>query len=169
MFKILSWGKFAHFFFNTTCIYISSKVSDRCRGQPEGSLFNSFYTEVLERLLLSLDCSTLPLIRTLYYWVLSNEVSGTIFKVFSMTIGEHSTHLANEPVTFMCKCVYFVLLFVLFSVSISRISVNLATIVGDDPKAPFSIATAQRCRKWRSTFPWIAPLYPWYVPYNGKY
>ena len=31
-------------------------------------------------LLLSLDCSTLPLIRTLYCWVLSKEVSSTIFK-----------------------------------------------------------------------------------------
>ena len=33
-------------------------------------------------LLLSLDCSTLPLIRTLYCWVLSKEVSSTIFTVF---------------------------------------------------------------------------------------
>ena len=36
-------------------------------------------------LLLSLDCSTLTLIRTLYCWVLSKEVSSTIFKVFGMT------------------------------------------------------------------------------------
>ena len=36
-------------------------------------------------LLLSLDCSTLPSICTLYCWVLSKEVSSTIFKVFSMT------------------------------------------------------------------------------------
>ena len=34
---------------------------------------------------LSLDCSTLPLIRTLYCWVLSKVVSSTIFKVFGMT------------------------------------------------------------------------------------
>ena len=63
-----------------------SKVGDRSRGRPEGSFFNSFYTEVLGRaLLLSLDCSTLPSIRTLYCWVLSKEVSSTIFKVFGMT------------------------------------------------------------------------------------
>ena len=59
-------------------------------------------------LTISLDCSTLPLIRTLYYWVLSKEVSSTIFKVFGMTqielnpgpraIGKHSTNKANEPV-----------------------------------------------------------------------
>ena len=35
-------------------------------------------------LFLSLDCSTLPLIHTLYYWVLSKEVSSTIFKIFGM-------------------------------------------------------------------------------------
>ena len=36
-------------------------------------------------LLLSQNCSTLPLIRTLYCRVLSKEVSSTIFKVFGMT------------------------------------------------------------------------------------
>ena len=61
-------------------------VGDRSRGRPEGSLFDSYYTEVLGRaLLLSLDCSTLPSIRTLYYWVLNKEVSSTILKVFGMT------------------------------------------------------------------------------------
>ena len=38
-----------------------------------------------EALLLPQNSSTLPLIRTLYYRVLSNEVSSTIFKVFGMT------------------------------------------------------------------------------------
>ena len=63
-----------------------SKVGDRSRGRPEGSLFNSYYTEVYRRALsFSLDCSTLPSIRTLYRWVLSKEESITIFKVFGMT------------------------------------------------------------------------------------
>ena len=35
--------------------------------------------------LFPLDCSTLPLINTLYCWVLIKEVSSTIFKVFGMT------------------------------------------------------------------------------------
>ena len=62
------------------------KLSPFSRGRPEGSLFNSYYTKVLGRvLLLSLNCSTLPLICTLYCWVLSKEVSSTIFKVFDMT------------------------------------------------------------------------------------
>ena len=63
-----------------------SKVADRSRRRPEGTLINTFYKEVLGRaLLLSLDCSTLPSIRALYCWVLSQEVSSTIFKVFGMT------------------------------------------------------------------------------------
>ena len=69
----------------TSCIIVS-KVGNRSRGWPEGSLFNSYYTEVWGRvLLLSLYCSTLPSIRTLYCWVLSKKVSSTIFKVFGMT------------------------------------------------------------------------------------
>ena len=42
------------------------KVGDFVRGWHEGSLFNSYYTEVKRTALLhSLDFSTLPLIRTL--------------------------------------------------------------------------------------------------------
>ena len=55
------------------------------QGRPEGSHFNSYYTKVSGRaLLLSLDCSTLPSIHTLYCWLLSKEVSSTILKVFGM-------------------------------------------------------------------------------------
>ena len=47
-------------------IYIS-KVIDRSRGRQEGSLFNSYYTELLRRAqLLCLYCFTLPLIHTIY-------------------------------------------------------------------------------------------------------
>ena len=66
------------------CVYIYiSKVADHSRGWPEGSFFNSYYTKVLGRvLLLSPDCSTLPLIHTLWRWVLSKEVSSTIIFFF---------------------------------------------------------------------------------------
>ena len=64
--------------------YYFATIVDLSRA--EGSLFNSYYTEVYRRvLLLSLDYSTLPSIRTLYCWVLSKELSITIFKVFGMT------------------------------------------------------------------------------------
>ena len=39
------------------------------------------------------------------------------------------------------------------------------TIVKGDPKAPFSIVTIPKCRGGCYSFPWIAPLYPRYVPY----
>ena len=46
--------------------YAYIKVADCSRGRPEGSFFNSYYTKVQGRvLLLSQDCSTLPLIRIL--------------------------------------------------------------------------------------------------------
>ena len=46
----------------------------------------SIATEVLGwALVLSLGCSTLSSTSTLYWWVLSKEVSSTIFKVFGMT------------------------------------------------------------------------------------
>ena len=48
------------------------------------------------------------------------------------------------------------------------IKVKLATIVEGEPKALFSIATTLRCRGGRYSFPWIAPLYPWYVPYIAE-
>ena len=44
----------------------------------------------------------------------------------------------------------------------------LATVVKGDQKAPFSIVTTPRCRGGLYSFPWIAPLYPWYVPYIAE-
>ena len=38
-------------------------------------------------------------------------------------------------------------------------TVKLVTVVEEDPKAPFSIATTPKCREERYSFPWIAPLY----------
>ena len=59
------------FFYFSSYIYIYiSKVGDRSREWPEIFLFDSYNIKVLERaLLLSLYCSTLPLIRTLYIYI----------------------------------------------------------------------------------------------------
>ena len=46
--------------------------------------------------------------------------------------------------------------------------VKLATVVEDDQKAPFSIATTPRCRGGFYSFPWSAPLNPWYVSYIAE-
>ena len=65
----------------------AKKLVDYSWGRPEGAFFNSNYTQVQGReLLLSLDCSTLSLIRTLLCWVVSKKVSSTLFWVFGMTL-----------------------------------------------------------------------------------
>ena len=47
-------------------------------------------------------------------------------------------------------------------------SLYLRNLVKGGPKAAFSIATTPRCRWGRNSFPWIAPLYPWSLPYNAE-
>ena len=46
--------------------------------------------------------------------------------------------------------------------------VKLTTVVECDQQTPFSIATTPRCREGHYSFPWIAPLYSWYVPYIAE-
>ena len=48
------------------------------------------------------------------------------------------------------------------------IHIKLVTLVEGDLEAPFSRATTPGCRRGRYSFPWIAPLYPWSVPYNAE-
>ena len=50
----------------------------------------------------------------------------------------------------------------------TQLSSKLATVVESDQKDPFSIATTPRCRGGRYSFPWIAPLHPWYVAYIAE-
>ena len=40
--------------------------------------------------------------------------------------------------------------------------------VEGNQKASFSIATTPRCTGRCYSFPWISPLYPWYVPYIAE-
>ena len=47
-------------------------------------------------------------------------------------------------------------------------SKSLATVVKGDPKALFSVATTPKYWGGCYSFPWIAPLYPWYIPYNAE-
>ena len=42
----------------------------------------------------------------------------------------------------------------------------MATIVESDSKVVISITITPKNKGGRYSFPWIAPLYPWYVPYN---
>ena len=47
-----------------------------------------------------------------------------------------------------------------------KVKGKIATEVEGGPKSPNSIATTQRCKGGRYSFPWIAPLNPGYIPYN---
>ena len=82
----------------------SIATTQRCRGR---------------RYSFTLDCSTLPLIRTIYCWVLSKEVSSTIFKVFGMTrpgLPDHwRTRLPTRPILKE----YFISFFLSLSLSLS--------------------------------------------------
>ena len=46
--------------------------------------------------------------------------------------------------------------------------VKLVTRVEKDPKTPFSLATTPRCKRRHNSFPWIALLYPWSIPYYAE-
>ena len=49
-----------------------------------------------------------------------------------------------------------------------RINIKLATVIEGDPKAPFLIATTPMCWGEHYAFPLIAPLFPYYMPYNSQ-
>ena len=60
------------------------------------------------------------------------------------------------------------IIIIITSSIIPKPKVKLATLVKGDLKVPFSIATTLRCREGHHSFPWIAPLYLLYVPYNAE-
>ena len=45
---------------------------------------------------------------------------------------------------------------------------KLANFVKGNLKASISLATTLRCKEGCYSYPWIAPLYSWSVPYNAK-
>ena len=73
-------------------------------------------------------------------------ISGRLTLLLAAAYAEHTDWTHDELQTYCCK-------------------IKLATIAEDNQKAPFSIATTPRCSGGRYSFSWIAPLYPWYVPY----
>ena len=52
--------------------------------------------------------------------------------------------------------------------SVAFINVKLATLIEDDPKGPFSIATTPQCSGGRYSISWIAPLYLWSLLYSAE-
>ena len=61
-----------------------------------------------------------------------------------------------------------VLFYWLCFIAYQFIKVKLATVVEGNLKAPFSIATTQKCKGWRYSFPWVASLYPYLIILSVK-
>ena len=55
-----------------------------------------------------------------------------------------------------------------FSFSNIVSKVKLATLVEGALRVPFLITTTPKCWGGRYSIPWIAPFYPWSVPYNAE-
>ena len=86
-----------------------SKVGDRSRGQSEGSLFNSFYIEMLGRVLLFFWIA--PLTLDPYLIILTVEQGGIKHHIFEflewLDLGSNSTNEANMFVhMFVRVCIY---------------------------------------------------------------
>ena len=76
--------------------------------------------------------------------------------------------------TRVCVCVWidmyiFMRVCVYRNICVCVYKVKLMTVVKGDLKAPFPIATTLRCWTQCYSFPWIAPLFPWYVSYIAEY
>ena len=76
-----------------------------------------------------------------------------------------SIHFSRIVIYIYIYILYRIHVISIYYIYIIKVEVKLATVVEGDQKAPFSIATTPRCSGGRHSFPWIAPLYTWYVPY----
>ena len=124
-----------------------------------------------------------PYLRKLYLWLLTSVFYGhgknnpfiPIKKSFSFIIYQNLSTSQTCLATLLIQLHTIILVHIhyLFPRTLIKICfhphvVKLVTVVEGDQKAPFSIATTPRCRRGRYSFPWIAPLYPRYVPYIAE-
>ena len=92
----------------------------------------------------------------------AEKSAGFISQLEASCMSSHTEELwSNETVCLWIIMYIYIYIYIC-------IKVKLATIVEDDQKACFSIATTPRCRGGRYSFPWIAPLYPRYIPYIAE-
>ena len=80
------------------------------------------------------------------------SVSSRIWTRVAMSISYDDNHYTTSTST-----VYFEL-----------VKVKLMTVVEGNLNASFLVATSPRWREGCFSFPWIAPLYPWSMPYNAE-
>ena len=103
-----------------------------------------------------------------------------IYKNYKMFFSDHVLHNVQNLITRrkILPIVQTIVVFLRFRVNINwneclfmisfLMKWSCLPLVKGDPKAPFSTATTPRYRGGRYSFPWIAPLYPWYIPINAE-
>ena len=96
--------------------------------------------------------------------ILSHSVFLNLYIYIYIYTHTHA-HVCLHTFMGMYACIYIYIYIYIHII----IKVKLLTIVWGNLKAPFSISTTPRCRREYYFFPWIAPLYPWYIPYNAEY
>ena len=77
----------------------------------------------------------------------------------------HYAICAKEDIQYISYGIWVIIPLILKPVHVTiycKVS-KLATIVEGDVKVPFSRATSPRCKGGRYFFPWIPPLYPWFL------
>ena len=78
----------------------------------------------------------------------------------------YDNHVLHHIILYII-CIFYNI-YIYIHTYVYTIKVKLATLVEGNQNAPFSIATTLICRRGHNSFPWIAPLYPWYVPYIAE-
>ena len=102
---------------------------------------------------ISFVCTWLTSFNSSYFFVQPCLLQGQNVIYFDVVISEF------EP-----QAKYYVHLGKVWTPNTTKVS----KVVEGDPKASFSIATTPRCRGRRYFFSWIAPLYPWSLPYIAE-
>ena len=141
----------------------------------------------------SLICYTLWLFLLFEYkgvslvWLIFNQDIVVIYKAFCLDVAQGRMNGAWESNSLVKAC-YCTLLTITppgvpfyqnivtcFSSRLSILREFIALVIIPALLAscfffffPFSIATTPRCRGGYYSFPWIAPLYPWYGPYIAE-
>ena len=109
-------------------------------------------------------CYTILLLWFFFFWVDADQRSETISSLDFCWRWNHNTNSIKKKI-YQFQIDEFSEFKEVF---LNGVKVMFVTIVEGDQKALFSIATTPRCRGGYYSFPWIAPLYPWYIPYIAE-
>ena len=110
-------------------------------------------------------------LRNCIEWKHLTKINHIICWIFSLIVKEKRKYREG----YFSKWVLGILAFDISVIYINIADICCETVKGSkikskvgDQEVPFSIATTPRCKGGRYSFLWIAPLYPWSVPYNAE-